>query len=315
MPLSRTQPRLWYERRGQGPPVLCITGFGISCAVFEPVLDLYCNRFDCITYDNRGSGRSEAPLRPTSMPELAADGVALLDALGIDSAHVYGVSMGAMIAQELALRFPERVRGLILGCTTAGGPLAARPSLKQLRRLAEPGRSELLDPARGWLAALLFSPGFRRDQPAEVRRLLELFTRHRGPLHGVMAHWWASVFHDTTSRLGQIQAPTLVIHGERDAMAPLANAQLLASRIPDAELMVVAGVGHAYALERRQASYELVVEWLDRREPISPGVARVGLLAAAEPFTRPFGLPVGMARTGASLAQLARASNKITRTR
>src|SRR5207253_744247 len=123
---------------------------------------LYSERFDCITYDNRGSGRSGAPLRPTSIPELAADAAALMDAAEIPSAHVYGISMGGMIAQELALRFPDRVRGLILGCTSPGGPLAARPSLQALRRLAAPSAGELIDP-RGWLAALLFSPAFRRQ--------------------------------------------------------------------------------------------------------------------------------------------------------
>jgi 3-oxoadipate enol-lactonase len=306
MPYARTRPRLWFERAGQGPPLLCITGFAISCAVFEPVLPLYAERFDCITYDNRCSGRSATPIRPTSIPELAADGVALLDALGISSAHVYGVSMGGMIAQELALRFPERVRGLVLGCTSPGGPRAVRPSLRKIRALAQPTRGELLDPARGWPAALLFSAEFRRTRPDEVRRLLELFTRHPPPPHGVSAHWWASFFHDTVSRLDQIRAPTLVLHGEVDAMAPVANAQLLAERIPDAELGVLPGTGHAYPLERPHESMELLTEWLSRREPIAPGTARAGALAAAEPLTRVFGLPIGMARTGLSLLELGR---------
>jgi 3-oxoadipate enol-lactonase len=306
MAFANTNPRLWYERCGNGPPMLCITGFGISCAVFEPVINLYGARLDCIAYDNRGSGRSAPPLRPTSVPELAADGVALLDALEIGSAHVYGVSMGGMIAQELALRFPDRVRGLILGCTSPGGPLAARPSLGDLRRLGRPATRELLDPVDGWLAASLFSRRFRREQPEEVRGLLELFTRWRPSLRGVSSHWWASFFHDTIRRLPQIQAPTLILHGELDAMAPLANARMLAARIPDAELKVVSGAGHAYALERPVESFELLCEWLDRREPIEPGRRRTGALAAAEPLTRALGLPVGMARTGLSLVELAR---------
>ncbi|HTX45822.1 MAG TPA: alpha/beta fold hydrolase [Solirubrobacteraceae bacterium] len=306
MPYANTRPSLYYERRGNGPPMLCITGFGISCAVFEPVLDLYSSRLDCIAYDNRGSGRTAAPLHTTSIPELAADGIALLDALEIGSAHVYGVSMGGMIAQELALRFPDRVRGLILGCTSPGGPLAARPTLRDLRRLGQPATRELLDPVDGWLAALLFSRPFRHQQPERVRALLELFTRRRPPLRGVSSHWWASFFHDTVSRLPQIQAPTLVLHGELDAMAPLANARMLAARIPDAELKIVRSAGHAYALERPAESFQLLCDWLDPLEPIAPGPPRTGALAAAEPLTRALGLPVGMARTGLSLVELAR---------
>src|ERR1700704_3219533 len=88
MPHADIRPKLWYERHGAGDPMLFVTGFGISCAVFEPVLDLYAQRFECVTYDNRYSGRSAAPLRPTSIPELAADAVRLLDALELSSAHV-----------------------------------------------------------------------------------------------------------------------------------------------------------------------------------------------------------------------------------
>jgi 3-oxoadipate enol-lactonase len=144
MPYALRRPRLWYERSGEGEPLLLITGFTISSAVFDPVLELYEPRFDCIRYDNHGSGRSDSPLWPTSMPEQAHDAVRLLDALGIPSAHVYGVSMGGMIAQELAIRHPERVRGLVLGA-------AATKALSQ--------------PGRPWLGAMLFSPEFRRDQP------------------------------------------------------------------------------------------------------------------------------------------------------
>jgi 3-oxoadipate enol-lactonase len=289
--------RLHYERHGAGEPLLLITGFTISSAVFEPVLDLYGQRFECIVYDNRGSGRSSAPLRPTSMPELAADAAGLLRELGVESAHAYGLSMGGMIAQELAIRFPERVRGLILGGTTPGGPRAARPTLGELGALAAAARN-------GSLAGWLFSDAFRREHPERVRELLPLFSRHRPTAQGVWWHLWASVYHDTLSRLECIQAPALVMHGERDTMAPISNARLLAERIPDAELAIVPGAGHAYLLERPQAAYELLTGWLDRRGPIAPGAARSGVTARAEPITRALGLPIGAARTGASLAGL-----------
>jgi 3-oxoadipate enol-lactonase len=286
--------RLHVERHGAGEPLLFITGFTISAAVFEPVLDRYAARFDCVLYDNRGSGRSSAPWWPTSMPELAADAAGVLDRLSLPAAHVYGVSMGGMIAQELAIRFPDRVRGLVLGATTPGGPRAIRPTLAELRALAGDLRRD-----RG---AHLFSPAFRREHPAEARRLLAAFARHRPPPQGVVSQLLATVYHDTASRLGQIQAPTLVLHGDQDAMSPLANARVLAERIPDAELAVLPGAGHAYALEQPEASLRRLVDWLARREPIPPGRPRSGVAAAAEPLTRALGLPIGVARTGASLA-------------
>ena len=305
MPFTLTRPRLYYERSGTGEPLLFITGFTISAAVFEPILPLYEPKFMCITYDNRGSGRSAAPPRLTSMPELAADARRVLDALNIDSAHVYGVSMGGMIAQELAIRFPERVRGLILGGTWHGGPRAIRPALRDLAGLGAATTQALRQPGRPYLASALFSADFRRRQPERVRELLEPFRRHRAPPQGVLAQWWATVYHDTFSRLGLIRAPTLVMHGELDAIAPLANARLLAKRIPDAELAVVPASGHAYGLERPQESLALLLGWLEQHGPIAAGPPRTGAGARFEPVTRRLGLPIGALRTGASLVGLA----------
>jgi 3-oxoadipate enol-lactonase len=295
---------LHYERQGSGEPLLLITGFTISSAVFEPVLELYGGRFDCITYDNRGSGRSGAPARPTSMAELAADAAGLLREIGVESAHVCGLSMGGMIAQELAIRFPERVGGLVLGGTTPGGPRAARPTLRELSALGGAAAGGWRDGARSWLGEWVFSERFLREQPERARELLRHFGHHRATPQGVWAHWWASVYHDTLSRLHCIQAPTLVMHGEQDAMAPISNARLLAERIPGAELCIVPGAGHAYMPERPEESFDALTSWLDRRAPITAGAPRSGAAARAEPVTRALALPIGAVRTGASLAGL-----------
>jgi len=309
MEVVRGGPKLHWERRGRGEPLLWITGFTISAAVFEPVLPLYEDHFDCLTFDNRGAGRSDSPLTPTSMPELAADCVRVLDAAGVGAAHVFGISMGGMVAQELALRFPERVRGLVLGATTPGGPQAAWPTLRELGALGVGAAGAARLPGRAWLAGWLFSPEFRREQPERAAELVRVFRRHRARPQGIASHLLATAYHDTVSRLDRIQAPTLVVHGAKDRMAPLSNARLLARAIPDAELAIVEGAGHAYPLEQPERSRDLLVDWIGRRSPIAPGRPRHRLVASTEPLTRPFGLQIGALRTGLSLA--ARAAGRV----
>jgi acetyl esterase/lipase len=158
---------------------------------------------------------------------------------------------------------------------------------------------------------MLFSPEFRREHPERTLELIGYFKRHRPSLRGVTAQWWATVYHDTVSRLGQIQAPTLVMHGEHDPMSPLANAEILAERIPDAELAIVRGAGHAFALERPEESLATVTRWLGGKRPVGAGRRREGLGARVEPLSRALGLPIGAFRTGASV--VARGAERINR--
>ena len=301
MPYALSGPRIHYERHGSGAPLLLITGFTISAAVFDPVLPLYTERFETIAYDNRGAGRSDAPRTPTSMPQLAADAARLLDAIDVDSAHVLGLSMGGMVAQELAIRFPHKVRGLILGGTSPGGPRALRPPMREVTALARSAATGITGRTRPWLAEWLFSEEFRAEQPEEVERLLTHFDRHRAPSHGMLTQLWASIYHDTYARLPRIQAPTLVLTGEHDRMTPVGNARVLAERIPDEELAVIDAAGHAFILERPTETVAAITGWLDAREPIAAGLPRDSVRAKAEPFTRALGLPIGALRTGASL--------------
>jgi 3-oxoadipate enol-lactonase len=296
-----TATRLHVEREGTGEPLLWITGFAISSEIFSPVISTYAGAFDCIRYDNRGAGRSPAPWRPTSIPELAGDAVRLLDALGIDSAHVYGLSMGGMVAQEVAIRFPDRVRALVLGGTSHGGPRAVLPSPRIAAALTSRGapkavRAELVGRA-------LFTPEFRAREPEQVRRHLGLLGRHPTSARGLLSHLTASTYHDTRARLGRIVAPTLVLHGAQDELTPVANARLLAAAIPDAELRLLS-TGHAYLLEQPEESHRLFDEWLAARSPVPAGPPLTGLRARSEPLTRHLGLQVGMLRTARSLTSV-----------
>ena len=251
---------LYYERHGAGDPLLLITGWTISAAVFEPVLDLYAEHFECIVYDHRGSARSGGS-PPATMGALADDAARLLTELRIPRAHVYGLSMGGMVAQELALRHPARVRGLVLGGTTPGGPFAPRLGPREVLSIARGGLAE-----RGLRAPLLFSSEFRREQPERVRELVRLLQappqlgrRDRAP-----RRWPARASPRCRSSAACARRRSCM-HGERDRLVPLAASRLLAARIPDAELAVVPGAGHAYALEAPQESLELLLGWVERR--------------------------------------------------
>ncbi len=294
--------RLHVEREGTGEPLLWITGFAISSEIFSPVISTYASSFDCIRYDNRGAGRSPAPWRVTSIPELAGDAVRLLDALGLASAHVYGLSMGGMVAQEMAIRFPDRVRALVLGGTTHGGPRAVLPSPRVAAALTSRGapaavRAELVGRA-------LFSESFRQREPQLARTYIGLLAQHRTSARGLVSHLTASAYHDTRARLGRISAPTLVLHGAEDALTPVANARQLAQAIPDASLVVLPGAGHGYLLERPDEAHRAFDSWLGSRSPVPAGPPLTRLAASTEPLTRHLGLQVGILRTARSLTSV-----------
>jgi len=291
--------RLHVEREGSGEPLLWITGLAISSEIFAPVIGDYAGGFDCIRYDNRGAGRSPASWRPTSIPELAGDAVRLLDALGLASAHVYGLSMGGMIAQEMAIRFPDRVRSLVLGGTSHGGPRAVLPSPRIAAALTSRGMSNAV---RAQLVGrALFSEQYRLEHPDLVRSHLRNLGAHRASAQGLVSHLTASTYHDTRARVHRIGAPTLVLHGGADALLPVGNARLLAAGIPDATLEVLDGLGHGYLLEQPELAHRVFTRWLAARSPVPAGRALSGLAARSEPLTRALGLPVGALRAGASL--------------
>jgi 3-oxoadipate enol-lactonase len=299
--VSAPGARLHVERTGRrGEALLGITGFGCGSQLFGPVLPLFSDRFDCITYDNRAAGRSSTPLLPTSMPELASDAVRVLDALGVDAAHVHGVSMGGMIAQEMALRYPDRVRSLVLQGTTPGGPRSTGPAAETLLSLAAQRVPLSRERKIKILTRQLFSDEYATAHPDEVLDHLRRLGADRASVRGALQHLAASTVHDTFSRLRSVQAPTLVLHGELDRMVSVANARLLAERIPRAQLAVVDGAGHLPLLEQPLPVRALILDWMAEQGPLPPGRPLSPVLAAAEPWTRVFGLQVGAARAWVS---------------
>jgi 3-oxoadipate enol-lactonase len=258
--LKAGEVELGYERSGSGPPLLLIMGMsGTHRHWGEPFLQLLREDFDTIVYDHRGVGESSRVEEPFTIAALAADAVALLDALEVETAHVMGISMGGMVAQELALAHPERLRSLTLGCTYAGGEGSALTREEVLKMLAEAmvsgDRKRAIRAA--WQANV--SPGYAADEAAyAVFEQTGLGRAVAVPV--VMEQMRAIGGHDTSARLPQIETPTLVIHGTEDQMLPVANGEMIARLIPGARLEIMEGVGHLFFWEEPQRSAALVSE-------------------------------------------------------
>jgi 3-oxoadipate enol-lactonase len=268
VPLTATRPELYFEDRGAGDPLLVITGFAVSSAVLAPLVDLYGTRLRCITYDHPGSGRSSKRSLPLSTAQLAASAIRVLDELGIEAAHVAGLSMGGIVAQELALRHPQRVRGLILMSTSSRGLVTpAQPRRLAMATARVVGGS--LRRRRLWLGPAVFSSGFEKREPARAEVMLGSVTNHLAAPWGIAAQLCATARHNRARDLHRIGAPTLVLHGERDILVPVANAHRLAQAIPGADLHVFPGVGHAFEYERPDETFAVICDWLDRRARFS----------------------------------------------
>ena len=249
-----TGPTVNYVRRGSGEPMLLVQGMsGTHLSWGEPFLTELERDFDLVAYDHRGVGRSSAVTDPFSIAELADDAAALMDALGWETAHVVGISMGGMVAQELALRHPQRIRTLTLGCTYCGGEGSALASSEVSSKLAEAMMSGDPDRAIATAYEVNVSPGYSADKSAYAT-FYEMATALPTPVPVIMLQMQAIQAHDTLDRLGQIEAPTLVIHGTDDEMLPHSNAVLIASRIPGARLETLEDVGHMFWWEQPERS-------------------------------------------------------------
>lgn len=247
-----------YERSGQGPPLLLIMGMsGTALSWGEPFLQILRRDFDVIAYDHRGVGASSRLDGPLSIRDMARDAEGLLARLELDSAHVLGISMGGMVAQELALAAPERIRTLALGCTYCGGPGSALAAPQALQGLVEAMTSG--DRRRALRASweINVSPAIAADEDAYAR-FVEIAMRRRVSVPVIMTQMQACAAHDTQARLGQLSMPTLVVHGTADQLLPVANGRLIGSLIPGAQLEILDGVGHLFFWERPELSAELL---------------------------------------------------------
>src|SRR5271156_1658597 len=231
--------KIYWDEQGHGAPLLLIMGLGYVSALWHRTRPVLSERYRTIAFDNRGVGLSGVPPGPYSIATMASDAAAVLDAASVPSAHVFGVSMGGMIAQEFALQYPARTRSLILGCTSPGGPSAVRAE----RTVADVlmGRGMTPEEARAAILPYIYdaaTPRQKIDEDISVRApWLPTPAGYIAQLQAILA--WESY-----SRIAQITAPTLVIHGKSDGLVPPGNGVLIAARIPGAKLLLLENASH-----------------------------------------------------------------------
>lgn len=259
--------KMYYERRGSGPRLLAINGTGGDLRKTPNILDLpFTERFETVSYDQRGMGQTSVPDGPYTMADYADDAAALLDHLGWDSCHVLGYSFGGMVAQELALRHPGRVRRLVLACTSSGGAGGASYPLHELTDLSPEAHAvRILE-----ISDVRLDAAWRDRNPQKLRTLIDQrlaeqrrFAQEPGRAEGMHRQLQARARHDTYDRLPDLNVPVFVCGGRYDGLAPPERLEALAARLPDARLEFFAG-GHLFtqqdprAAERMEAFFNEV---------------------------------------------------------
>lgn len=248
---------LHYVRAGAGEPMLLIQGMSATHLTWgRPFLASLEESLDCIVFDNRGMGHSGHAEMPFTIADLAGDALGLLDALEIERAHVVGISMGGMLAQELALAHPDRIRTLTLGATYCGGPEGTLMDPEDVQRLGAAFAARDPQQVRRAMWEINLSPAFREDD-SRFAAFEEMAMALPAPAAVVIQQMRACGAHDTSDRLGQISNPTLVIHGTEDRLLSVGNGHQIASLLP-ARLELLEDTGHMFWWEQPERSASLI---------------------------------------------------------
>ena len=251
-------PHLFHVRRGSGEPLLLIMGMSGHHRMWgEPFLRLLENHFDILRFDHRGIGTSDPAGAPFTVVDMAEDAVRVLDEVGWDRAHVFGISLGGMVAQELALRHPDRVSTLSLGCTFGG--VGGDLSGTGLQKYVEAGQSgdEALALRVGF--DVIVSPAYAAD-PVNFETFTTEALAVQVPIPVVMLQLQAAMGHDALDRLPDLAMPTLVMHGTEDEMLVVANGKQVAEAIPGSRLEIFDGAGHMFWWEDPERAVSLLRE-------------------------------------------------------
>jgi 3-oxoadipate enol-lactonase len=257
--------RIHFEVTGKSgaTPVLMIQGLGASKNAWNLQRIAMATRFRIISFDNRGAGRSDKPTEPFTLEQMADDALAVLDAAGIETAHVVGASMGGVISQIVAVKYPHRVRSLTLVCTACRNHPWRQELLQTwAKTAADKGMIEVGKAAAQWVMS-----------PRSFRRLVPAFT-WMGPLAALRPrHSFVSQIdailntrEDLVDQLSTITAPTMVIVGNQDILTPRGDSEEIAERIPNAELVVISGAAHGLMMEHSSTFNRILIEFLQRSE-------------------------------------------------
>jgi len=269
MPVAKANGiNLYYDTCGRGEPLVMIMGFAGSHAGWIFQRRFFRKHFRVITFDNRGVGRTGKPAGPYSIRVMAEDTLGLMDCLGIEKAHILGVSMGGYIAQELAINHPERVRKLVLGCTYSHQDETSGHTAEYYERIGLADNcpsDELGSTPVGKVLRAEFPLAFNNRL---VNILLAPFlsiyaTRMATP--GVAAQFQAIVGHDTRDRLKMIRAPTLVVTGTEDRIIKPTSSEVLATMIPNAKLVKIEKGSHSVFMGKRKRFNQEVLDFLKER--------------------------------------------------
>ena len=237
-----------YEERGSGDPLILIMGLGADGSLWEDHVKEYEKHFRCILMDNRGAGLSDKPEGPYSTKMMADDTAGLMDALGIEKAHIAGISMGGAIGQELALNHPDKVRSLVLVSTWAKCNNYAVTVFEHFRKIREVAKPDhFLELLQLWI----FAPPYYDGNMDALREGQQDAAANENPMpqHAFSGQSDACINHDTTGRLDQIKVPTLITIGDQDIFTPPEFSQYLHENIAGSEFFFLEGTGHAHHWE------------------------------------------------------------------
>ncbi|HET8756511.1 MAG TPA: alpha/beta hydrolase [Solirubrobacteraceae bacterium] len=256
----------WEDSGGDGPPVLLIMGLGMTATGWWRTVPVLADAgLRVIAFDNRGVGRSARPPGPYTVAEMADDAIAVLDAVGLDAAHVYGISLGGMIAADVALRYPDRVRALVLGATTAGGADLV-PAADHVNAFVEL-RAQMTAEHAVW-ASVPINYAARTRRAGGDRIAADIAERLRYPVEPEFYSAQLAAARGHAAQVAAIRAATLVVHGTEDVLIPPANGERLAAVIPGAELSLWPQAAHLYFTDEPEID-RFVARWLSERT--SPG--------------------------------------------
>lgn len=260
---------MYYEIHGEGEPLILIMGLGGDHFRWFRILPLLTEHFKVVTFDNRGVGKTDKPDIPYTMKMMSDDIAGLMDTVGIDKAHVFGISLGGMIAQNFALLHPNRIISLILGCTFCGGTHTISNEERSGPGVLDPSLIETMLPEERALEMMpaLYSREFIDNNQDFVNIQIEYAKNNPPDITGYRRQMGAVTTHDTYDRLPEIKLPTMVIAGDKDVLISVENSRLIASRIPDSELVILKGMGHGFYTEANKETARILTEFMKRNSP------------------------------------------------